>query len=116
MFYYLLVHAGDYQLSNSPSLITIHTTRKENSVCVTCFIESTSNGTCLLVVHPKPLSLHSQGGLSNIDVLLLNRSGNHSASGCIYGISQTSHVIAAFLYDETQAIQGPAFVVRPQGT
>ena len=67
------------------------------------------------MAHPKPSLLHSQGGLSNIDVLLLNRSGNHSASGCIRGISHTSHVIAAFLYDETQVIQGPAFVVRPQG-
>ena len=118
MLHYLLVHmhTGDHQLFNNPSLITVHTTSTENSVCVTCFIDSSSNGTCLLVAHPKPSSLHSQGGLSNIDVLLLNRSGNHSASGCIRGISHTSHVIAAFLYDETQAIQGPAFVVRPQGT
>ena len=112
--YCLLVHAGDRQLFNNPSVITVHTTSKDNGVCVTCFIDSSSNGTCLLVIHPKPSSLHSQGGLSNIDVLLLSRSGNHSASGCIHGISQTSHVIAAFLYDETQVIQGPAFVVRPQ--
>ena len=112
----ICIHIGDHQLSNNPSLITVHTTSTENSVCATCFIDSSSNGTCLLVAHPKPSLLHSQGGLSNIDVLLLNRSGNHSASGCIRGISHTSHVIAAFLYDETQVIQGPAFVVRPQGT
>ncbi len=109
------MHTDDYQQLNNPSLITVHTTSEENGVCITCIIDSSSNGTCLLVIHPKPLSLHSQGGLSNIDVLLLNRSGNHSASGCIRGISHASHVIAAFLYDERKVVQGPAFVVRPQG-
>ena len=99
---------------NNPSPITAHTTNEDNGVCVTCFIDSSSNGTCLLVVHPKSSSLHSRGGLSNIDVVLLNKSGNHGAGGCIQDISHTSHVIAAFLYDETQGIQGSAFVIIPQ--
>lgn len=107
--------AGYHELVNNPPVITIHTTSEDNGVCVTCtIIDNSLSGTCLLVIHPKPSGLHFKGGLSNIDVLLLNRSGNHSASGCIYGISHASHMIAAFLYDETQHIQGPAFVVNPQ--
>ena len=111
--YCMIVHSGDHSLLNNPSVITVHTTTEDNSICVTCVLDSNSNGTCLLVLHPKPSLLHPHRGLSNIDVVLLNRSGNN-ANGCINGINHTSYFIATFLYNETQPIRGPVFVVRPQ--
>ena len=111
----ILLYSGERDLLNNPSdsVITVRMKTENNGVCIECFIDSSTNGSCLLVIHPKPSLLHTHQGLSNIDVVHLNRSGD-IANGCISGINHTSHYIAAFLYDETQAIQGPVFVVKPQ--
>lgn len=99
-------------------VLTEGSTSDNSNTCISCSLKSTTVGTCVVVVHPRPSLLrNSFHGLQDISVTFLNKSAvDSTCTGCIDRASLNNYVIAIFTYHNGTIVSGSHVFIHQQQT